>query len=174
MKKACFALLIILMSQIGMSQTTILNTSYVQFFIGNMGGMRTVEGTIKGMSGDIEIAEHSGEITSLEVCLESKTIDTDNNMRDKHLKGEDFFEVEKFPTICFKSTQVKYTQEQVSTTGILTIHGVSKEVTIPLTVSKEKIEGKLSLERLDYKIGPKGGFMVSKDLEVDIFCLIKQ
>ena len=60
--------------------------------------------------------------------------DTGNQRRDDHLRGADFFEVETYPTITFKSTSAVKEGEKILVTGDLTMHGVTKSVTLPVTV----------------------------------------
>ena len=64
--------------------------------------------------------------------IESKSIDTNDVGRDSHLKGEEFFNVEKFPSIEFKSTKVEKLKGVYQVTGIMKIREREKQVTIPL------------------------------------------
>lgn len=160
-------------TQIIIAQTIEKESSYVQFLVGNMGGIRTVKGQIEGLEGDLVWSQNTGELTSIDVCIHANTLNTNNKTRDKHLKGEDFFDVEEYPSICFQSTSIGFFNGELVAKGILTMHGVSKEVVIPLSVTSSIIEGKLNLKRLDFNIGPSGGFMVGKDVEVNIYCKIK-
>jgi polyisoprenoid-binding protein YceI len=66
---------------------------------------------------------------SIEMTAESKSINTGISMRDDHLRGEDYFHVEKFPTLTFKSTSVKKLKEnEYEVTGDFTMKGVTKKV----------------------------------------------
>ena len=65
-----------------------------------------------------------------EVAIDATSIDTDNENRDTHLKSADFFEVETYPTIRFKSTKIARAGDGLRMTGDLTMHGVTKEVVL--------------------------------------------
>ncbi len=67
----------------------------------------------------------------VELSADVNTINTGNEMRDGHLKGADFFETEKFPTLTFKSTSFKLVKgKNYKIEGDLTMHGVTKKVTL--------------------------------------------
>lgn len=70
---------------------------------------------------------------SVDATVQADSIDTNVEARDKHLKSKDFFDVEKFPALTFKSTGVKNaTEKGGDLEGVLTIHGVEKPVTFKL------------------------------------------
>jgi polyisoprenoid-binding protein YceI len=72
--------------------------------------------------------------SSVEVSIDAASINTDNEGRDKHLKSPEFFDVEEFPTITFKSTSVKEVAKgKLEVTGDFTLHGVTKRITFPIT-----------------------------------------
>ncbi len=83
-----------------------------------------------------------------ELNIEAASIDTNDPKRDEHLRGPDFFNVNQFPTITFVSKSVKPTETGFEVTGDLTIHGVKKEVTLPL---RKLGEGKSMFG--DYRVG---------------------
>jgi len=74
------------------------------------------------------------EKTSAEATIQVGSIDTGNERRDGHLKGDDFFDAEKYPTITFKSTSAKKEGDTILLTGDFTMHGTTKSVTLPVTV----------------------------------------
>lgn len=66
---------------------------------------------------------------SCEAVIQATSVNTNNQKRDDHLRGEDFFNVTEFPTLSFKSTGIKMEDDEEGTmTGDLTIHGVTKSV----------------------------------------------
>ncbi|MBA4144974.1 MAG: polyisoprenoid-binding protein [Azospira oryzae] len=72
----------------------------------------------------------------IELTAETASVNTANENRDKHLKSPDFFDVEKFPTLTFKSTSVKKVDaKNYKVTGDLTFHGVTKSVTLDATLN---------------------------------------
>lgn len=83
--------------------------------------------------------------SSVQMSLKAASINTDNADRDAHLRKADFFDVEKFPTITFKSTSVKeVTKGRLEVTGDLTMHGVTRSITFPIA-------------SLGAQAGPRGG-----------------
>ncbi len=87
----------------------------------------SVEGRFDEFEGSIDLAEkfQSSKFTS-KVQVES--IDTNVKKRDKHLKSEDFFDADKYPTMTFESTKIKGTPKSFKIVGNLTMKGVTKEV----------------------------------------------
>ncbi|MBI4752728.1 MAG: YceI family protein [Acidobacteria bacterium] len=110
------------------------------------------------------IVHDEGDVTksSVEVAIKAESVDTGIDGRDKHLRTADFFDVEKFPEITFKSSKVTKKGKNLFCTGTFTMHGVSKEITIPFRlVGKVKdpsgnqrigFAGDLTLNRQDYGI----------------------
>ena len=71
------------------------------------------------------------------MSIDATSIDTRDEKRDTHLRSADFFDTEKFPAITFKSTSVKKTDDGFAATGDLTIHGVTKQVTLEVETPSE-------------------------------------
>jgi polyisoprenoid-binding protein YceI len=90
-----------------------------------------VKGTIKGITGDLTEHTTDASLSSIEATLDVSTLNTGEPQRDGHLKSPDFLELEKYPTITFKSTQVERKgEDEYAVTGDLTIHGVTRPVTL--------------------------------------------
>ena len=90
-----------------------------------------VKGTIKGITGDLTEHTTDASLSSIEAALDVSTLSTGEPQRDGHLKSPDFLELEKYPTITFKSTQVERKgEDEYAVTGDLTIHGVTRPVTL--------------------------------------------
>ncbi len=110
-------------------------------------------------------ADFSDAVFNLSVDVAS--INTLVEMRDKHLRSADFFDVEKFPTMTFKSNGIKkVAQHKYKLTGDLTLHGVTKAVTMDLwyrgTIVNPKSKANVAgfqltgtIKRADFNIGPK-------------------
>ena len=107
------------------------NHSDASFQIRHM--MSRVRGQFNDYAGSITVDPAKPEGASVEFTLKAASIDTANDSRDKDLRSANFFDVEKFPELTFKSTKVKATgKDKYDITGTLTIHGVAKEVTLPV------------------------------------------
>ena len=93
-------------------------------------GTSWVYGRFDEVSGTFTVDEQKPEF-DLSVNVDS--VDTNNKQRDTHVKSADFFSAKEFPTITFKSTSVTSTGEKkFDVTGDLTLHGVTKSITVPL------------------------------------------
>jgi polyisoprenoid-binding protein YceI len=115
--------------------------------------------------------------------IQATSIDTADANRDKHLRSADFFDVEKFPEITFKSSKIVPKGAGYEVVGTLTMHGVSKELTLPVTVNgpitdpwgnqRAGLELTTTLNRKDYgiiwnKALDAGGVMLGEDVTVTI------
>lgn len=154
------------------SQVIDMQKSVANFSISNM-KFKTVEGSFKGMKGTIIFDENNLHKSLMNVCIDASTVNTESKMRDKHLQNEDYFYVEKHPHICFTSTKITKTAEGYTVYGALEMHGVKREVAIPFIYNNKSFKGTLSLNRLDYELGPKGTFMVGDVVDLTIVCKLK-
>ncbi len=91
----------------------------------------TVRGAFTKVSGTVQYDPADVTKTALDVTIDTASIDTRIEMRDKDLRSANFFDVEKYPTITFKSKRAEPAGKgKLKITGDLTIHGVTKEVTL--------------------------------------------
>ncbi len=145
--------------------------SIITFSVSNM-KFKTVEGSFSGMVGEVDFQPNDLFSSKFDVCIDAKSIDTGNEKRDEHLKNKDFFEVETYPKICFESSNISETSDGHKAKGTLTMHGVSKKIEIPFTFNSNQFNGEFKLNRVDYKIGGKGRFIVGKEITVRIKCVL--
>jgi polyisoprenoid-binding protein YceI len=90
-----------------------------------------VNGQFSKVTGTVEYDAKSPKNTKIDATIDATTVNTNESSRDKHLKGPDFFDVEKFPTMTFKSKKiVSASKGKMKVLGDLTLHGVTKEVTL--------------------------------------------
>jgi polyisoprenoid-binding protein YceI len=82
------------------------------------------------LSGQAVIDEQDLTRSSLDVTVDPSSIDTREPKRDAHLRSADFFDVEKFPEIRFKSTRIARSGAGLAITGDLTLHGVTRPITL--------------------------------------------
>jgi polyisoprenoid-binding protein YceI len=102
-----------------------------------------VNGTISGIKGTAEYDGKDIKGLKVDATLDVNTINTNEAGRDEHLKGDDFFNAAKYPTITFKSKRVEQKANgEFQLVGDLTMHGVTKEVALdvegPAPVIKDK------------------------------------
>jgi polyisoprenoid-binding protein YceI len=94
-----------------------------------------VPGSFRDFDGVVKLDMQRPAASSVEFTVRAASIDTGNNDRDEHLRSADFFDVDKFPTLTFASVEVKAkSQDTLEVAGDLTIHGVTRRVTIPVSV----------------------------------------
>ena len=90
-----------------------------------------VTGKFSGHHGVLKLDETDYAHSSVEVSIPAASVRTVDEKLDAHLKAEDFFDVEKFPTLTFKSTSIRYTGgHNYAVAGDLTIRGITKSVTL--------------------------------------------
>ena len=124
-----------------------------------------VEGSFKNFDAKITASKEDFSDAAVELSADINSINTENDQRDNHLKGADFFDAAKYPTFNFKSTEFKkVADKQYKVKGNLTLHGVTKEVTLDATyrgtvlhpMSKKNVAGfkvSGSIKRSDFGIG---------------------
>src|ERR1041384_6289333 len=102
--------------------------STAQFKVKHM-MITNVKGEFTKITGKLELDESDITRSRVEAFIDATTINTREPDRDTHLKSADFLDVEKFPNLSFKSTQIsKKTKDELSVEGDLTMHGVTRKV----------------------------------------------
>lgn len=105
--------------------------SSAQFSVRHM-MISNVRGEFGKVSGTFTHDPKNPAASSIEAVVDAATINTRNAKRDAHLKSPDFFDTAKYPTITFKSKQVTKSGDRLHAKGDLTMHGVTKEVTLDI------------------------------------------
>jgi polyisoprenoid-binding protein YceI len=157
--------------------------SEADFTIRHM-AISNVHGHFGNISGSITFDPSNVAKSTVDATIDVTTVDTGVPQRDGHLKSADFFEVAKFPTMTFKSTSVSKTSEGFDVMGDLTLHGVTKPVTLHVEPSKEQIgmdgktmargfEATTTLHRQDFGLvwnGPlkSGDNVLGDDVKIEI------
>lgn len=104
--------------------------SSVQFKVRHM-MISNVKGSFRKLTGSVNYDGKDLKKASVTANIEASSIDTQEEKRDEHLRGADFLDTDKFPAITFKSKKIKPSKNgNFGVTGDLTIHGVTKEVTL--------------------------------------------
>ena len=110
--------------------------TYLGFAISHL-GFSTTYGRFTDVSGSITFNEENPEASSVEVRIVPASLYTGHEERDKHVRGKDFLNVEEFPEMSFISTAIERTGEKTGKiTGDLTLHGVTKPVTLEATFTR--------------------------------------
>jgi polyisoprenoid-binding protein YceI len=104
--------------------------SAAQFAVRHL-GISTVRGEFRKVSGSASYDPADPSKTSLEATIDATSVDTRVDMRDNDLRSPNFLDVQKYPTITFKSKRAEPAGPgKMKITGDLTIHGVTKEVVL--------------------------------------------
>jgi len=143
--------------------------------------INTVRGKFNEFTGTVTV--DGKEVKDAKGTIQTKSIDTGVANRDKHLRSGDFFDVEKYPTITFVSKKAEMKDGQTVLTGDFTMHGVTKELSIPVKVKgpikdmmgmqRIGLEGRTEISRKDYgltwnKALETGGVVVGDEVELQI------
>ncbi|MGA8441674.1 MAG: YceI family protein [Candidatus Sulfotelmatobacter sp.] len=104
--------------------------SSAQFAVRHL-GISTVRGTFTKLSGTARYDAADPKNNSVEVTIDTASVDTRVEMRDNDLRSDHFFDVQKFPTMTFRSTKIESAgTDKLKITGDLTIRGITKPVTL--------------------------------------------
>jgi polyisoprenoid-binding protein YceI len=130
------------------------STGSVMFSLKMLGA--TVEGKLGGIRANLTF--QNNQPTAIFASVDSRTIDTDNNLRDSHLKGKaDFFEPEKYPTITMNSKGISKTTKGYEGIFDITIKGIKKAIKVPFTFIENGPNGvfksQFIIDRNDWKFG---------------------
>jgi polyisoprenoid-binding protein YceI len=152
------------------SFTPVDSLSTVSFKIKNLGFNSS--GSFSGLAGVINFSPDNLAGCNFDVHIEANTVNTGVELRDKHLRGDEYFDVKNYPQISFVS--VKVTNSNKSGTlfvfGKLTIKGITKDLSFPFTAEPYKdgylFRGEFKLNRREFKVG--GGSTLSDNLTVTL------
>jgi len=146
--------------------------------------INTVHGRFRQFDGTITVDPDNGNvIKQATATIQVMSIDTDIEKRDNHLRSPDFFDIEKYPAITFESTSVKTEGGTQTLVGKFTMHGVTKEISLPVKLkgpikdpmgnTRLGLETSATLDRKDYgltwnKALEAGGLMVGENVTIQI------
>ncbi len=184
MKKAFLALVAVVSMVAASAQSTWKSDnshSNVKFTVTHL-VVSEVEGNFKVYNGTISAAKPDFTDAVINFSVDVNSINTDNENRDKHLKGDDFFNAEKFPQMTFKSVSFKKVSgNKYVLEGDLTIRDITKRVKFDVTYGgtvkdpwgniKAGFKAKGSINRFDYNlkwntVTEAGGAVVGKEVEI--------
>jgi polyisoprenoid-binding protein YceI len=172
-----------LLAQTAATETFVVdkNHSTAMFKVRHM--MANIVGQFRDFTADVNIDRENPAKSSVDFTIQATSIDTGSANRDNHLRTADFFDVAQFPTISFKSTSVTAkSKTDFAVTGDLTMHGVTKSVTLPVSFlgfaktakgDKAGFEIETTVNRKDYGIVwnknlDEGGLLLGDDVKVTI------
>ena len=142
-----------------------------------------VRGKFNSFEGEILLDEQDVTTSSVQVTIETASVDTDHERRDADLRGEDFFATDRFPTITFVSKRVEQAGEGLVLIGDLTMRDITKEVEIPFDLvgpvetgqgqRRIGIEGSLTVNRFDWGLKwdrkiESGGLVVAENVKIEL------
>jgi len=160
------------------------NHSAAQFAVRHL-AISTVRGAFTKVNGTIQFDDKDISKSSVEVTIDADSVDTRVPNRDKDLRSDHFFDVQKYPTITFKSTKVEQVEPgKLKVTGDLTIHGVTKPVVLdvegptaavkdPWGNQRAAANASTKINRQDYGVKwnatmDGGGLVVGDDVAITI------
>jgi polyisoprenoid-binding protein YceI len=159
------------------------NHSSAQFAVKHM-MVSNVRGYFSKVTGKANIDEKDITKSTVDASIDASTVDTKMADRDEHLRGSEFFDVAKFPSITFKSTKVEQAGSNLKVSGNLTIHGVTKPVVLDVegfTTEMKALDGNIKrggtattkINRKDFGLGwnkvlEAGGMAVSEEVSISI------
>ena len=154
--------------------------AYVGFAVRHM-MIATVKGRFNGVSGTIQLDTSDVERSSVEVTIETATLDSGQPGRDADVRGPDFLDVQRFSTMKFISTRIVRSARGFTAIGDLTIRDVTKQVEIPFSLGGPitrpggmsiGVDGEFTIDRRDFGMAAQrlmtGGLMVGNDVRIEI------
>src|SRR5829696_1986683 len=157
--------------------------SFIGFKVRHM-GLVEVPGFFRDFTGAVSFDPADVTKSTVEFTAKVTSVDTGVAGRDKHLRTADFFEVEKYPDMTFKSTKVEKKGKNLQVTGDFTLKGVTKQITFPVQIAgflppDERGGGKMgvmaetSINRRDYGVNygtnmPNGTAVLSDDVKINL------
>ncbi len=145
--------------------------------------INTIRGRFKEFTGSIALDEKDVANSSVEFTAKTASISTDVEPRDNDLRSPNFLDAAKFPELTFKSSKVEKHGKGFICHGTFTLHGVSKEIAIPFTLSgpitdpwgnhRIGVTASISINRQDYGVAydkklPDGGLAVGNEVQIDL------
>lgn len=184
MKRAflvAMALLALPLAALGQARTYEIDPAHSQVGFSVRHFVSNVPGRFTDFAGTMQYDPQNPQNSSVQVTVQAKSINTDNAKRDEHLRSEDFFDVAKYPTLSFKSRSVRQTgPTRLVVVGDFTMRGVTKQLTVPVTIAGPMNTGKgstigaeaeLTVNRKDYGINwnralDDGGAVLGDDVTI--------
>ena len=143
-----------------------------------------VRGRFSDFAGTVRLDEEEPTNSSVSLAIDAASVDTNTADRDQHLRSDDFFAVGTYPTITFDSSRIVRTSaDTYDVTGSLTIRGVAREITLPVTYLgtatdpwgnlRAGFETNVTINRKDFGLSwnavlETGGFLVGDEVRISV------
>jgi len=125
------------------------------------------DGRFQRFGGEVRIQDERFETATGRLVVQVASIDTANGMRDNHLRSEDFFDAQRYPEATLVVSGVRRDGERLAVSGELTIRGVTRPLTVPVTVTPAtgtiRVTGELTLNRREFGIAYQSRLNPIKD-----------
>ena len=156
--------------------------SKIGFSVGHL-VISTVEGRFTDFSGTVTYDAQDIAKSSASVTIQATSITTDNDRRDNHLRGTDFFDVEKFPVLTFSGSKAVEKGMGLAMVGDFTMHGVTKKIELPFQIKgpitdhrgnrRIAIKAQMTLDRKEFGLTwnntlETGGLVVGEEVTIDL------
>jgi polyisoprenoid-binding protein YceI len=151
-------------------------------FVGRHFMVTKVRGRFTGVTGSVLIAEEMND-SRVEVTIDMATVESGSQARDEHIRSDELFDVERYPTATFRSVSVDWSGSRGTVLGDLTIHGVTRRVPLDVTFEgyvrdpwggdRSVFSARTKVNREDFGINwnvalEAGGLLVSKEVSIEI------
>ncbi len=161
--------------------------STIEFRVAHMVVSKTT-GRFTDYAGFVDMDAEAGTVTAIETAIKAGSVNTNHEKRDAHVRNADFLDVGQYPTMTYKLKSYKKTAESFTAVGDLTLHGVTKEVTLlgryngatkdPWGNTRAGFSAEGKLNRKDFglvwnKTLDSGGLVVGDEVQIrlDIECI---
>ncbi len=154
--------------------------SIIEFQVKHMVISKTT-GRFTDFTGFVDLDAEAGQVKAIEATIKAASLNTNHDKRDAHLRGPDFFDVDKYPALLYKMKNLKKMGDEYTAFGDLTLHGVTQEVTLVGTMNgvtkdpwgnvRAGFTGKGKLNRKDFgmnwnKALDSGGLIVGDEVDI--------
>ncbi len=164
--------------------TWILDTAHTTIaFVARHAMVTKVRGTFDEFEGSVTFDEANPQASVAKAVIKTASVNTNNEDRDGHVRGDDFFAVDQYPEMTFESTSFDFNGTSGTVTGDLTLKGVTKPVTLavevfgveedPFGATRVGFEASTKINRKDFGVDfqaplGSGGVLVSEQITIEI------
>jgi polyisoprenoid-binding protein YceI len=177
MRRIVFFLLAFILSKAAAAQYRPADEgSKVSFKVGNLGF--DVPGSFTGLQGNIKFDPINPSGSNFDVTIDANTVNTNNSLRDSHLKNESYFDVKNYPRIRLVSKAISTANKNGSytMTGQLTIKDKTLDISFPFTAQQLNdgfvFKGTFKINRKDFGVG--GTSTISNEVEISLNVIAKK